>query len=113
MVQALTIRKALTWCWKGVAAAGYAVATVTSSAGALYALYVAIVGAMFFRSLFPLAALVPATLNLRYLSLVAAITTGRFRNVRVFAPHVALPILTLLPLEVAGNWWFYSLWWGI
>ena len=84
-------------------------AAVVSIAGALYALYVAVVGVLVFRALFPMAALVPFALNLGYACVVLALATGRLGRERVFSPHFALPVLLLLPLAVAGNWWFFGL----
>ena len=113
MAQTIPSRKVLTWCWRGVIAAGYAVAILTSLAGALYALYVAITGLFIFREFFPLAALVPATLNLCYLAFVLLVATGSLGRARVFSAYFALPILVLLPLAVVSNWWFYGLLGGV
>jgi hypothetical protein len=94
-------------------AAGYAVASLVSFAGALYSLYVVVVGLVVFRSLFPLAGLVPLTLNLGYVAVVLALATGRLGRDRVFSPYFAVPVLLLLPLAVVGNWWFFGLLRGI
>ncbi|HEX8231235.1 MAG TPA: hypothetical protein VF826_18290 [Chloroflexia bacterium] len=109
MSQIVDVRRVLAWCWRGAIMAGYAVATLVSLAGALYALYVTVVGMLVFRALFPLAALVPFTLNLGYIAVVLALATGRLGRERVFSPYFAVPVLLLLPVAVAGNWWFYGL----
>ncbi len=109
MSQSVDVRRALAWCWRGVIAAGYAVSALVSLAGALYALYVTVAGLIVYRALFPLAALVPLTLNLGYMALVLALATGRLGRERVFSPYFALPVLLLLPLAVVGNWWFFGL----
>ncbi|HEX8598993.1 MAG TPA: hypothetical protein VF952_10820 [Chloroflexia bacterium] len=113
MSQIVDVRRALAWCWRGVITAGYAVSALVSLAGALYALYVTVVGLIVFRALFPLAALVPFTLNLGYMAVVLALTTGRLGRERVFSPYFALPVLLLLPVAIAGNWWFFGLLPGI
>lgn len=113
MSQSASMRRLLGWCWRGLIAAGYAVAALVSLAGALYALYVVVVGLVVFRSLFPLAAMVPLTLNLGYMAVVLALATGRLGRQRVFSPYFAVPVLLLLPLAVVGNWWFFGLLRGI
>ena len=113
MPQSLDVRRALGVCWRGVIAAGYGVAALVSLAGALYALYVAVVGLWVFRALFPMAALVPFALNLGYMALVLALATGRLGRERVFSPHQAVPVLLWLPVAIAGNWWFFGLLRGI
>jgi hypothetical protein len=113
MSQSVDRRRVLAWCWRGTIAAGYAVAALVTLAGALYALYVTVVGLIVFRALFPFAALVPFALNLGYMALVLALATGRLGRERVFSPYFAVPVLLLLPLAVAGNWWFFGLLRGI
>ena len=113
MAQTMAARKVLVSCWRGILGIGYAVAAVTSFAGAMFALYIAVVGSLFFKSLFMLAALVPTTLNLCYLALVVALATGRAGQDQRFSAFSALPILLLLPLEVLGNLWFFNLWRGM
>lgn len=113
MSQRVDVRGALAWCWCGAIAAGYAVAVLVSLAGALYALYVTIMGLLVFRSLFPLAALVPLTLNLGYMAVALALATGKLGRELVFSPYLAVPVLLLLPVAVAGNWWFFGLLRGI
>ncbi len=109
MSQTLYVRRALAWCWRGAIVAGYAVALLVSLAGALYALYVTVAGLWVFQALFPLAALVPLTLNLGYMAVVLALATGRLGGERVFSHYFAVPVLLLLPLAVGGNWWFFGL----
>lgn len=113
MSQSMVTRRVLVLCWHGVIAAGYVVAALVSLAGAGYALYVAVVGTLMFWALFPMAALVPMTLNLGYLALVLALATGRLGRGRVFSPHFAVPVLLLIPLAIMGNWWFFGLWRGM
>lgn len=113
MLQSLDVSRALGLCWRGVIAASYGVAAVVSLAGALYALYVAVMGLWVFRALFPLAALVPFSLNLGYMSVVLALATGRLGPERVFSPYFAVPVLLWLPVAIAGNWWFFGLLPGI
>ncbi len=113
MSQSVEVRKVLRWCWRGMIAAGYAVATLVSLAGALYALYVMVAGLLVYRALFPLAALVPMTLNLGYMALVLALATGRLGRERVFSPYFAVPVLLLLPVSVLGNWGFFGLLHGV
>jgi hypothetical protein len=113
MSQNVDVRRVLGWCWRGAIVAGYAVAAVVSLAGAFYALYVAGAGVLVYRSIFPLAALVPVTLNLGYMAVVLVLATGRLGRERVFSPYFAVPVLLWLPVAVAGNWWFFGLLSGV